>query len=920
MSNEFLRPVRRSMRAVLGSRMVRALAIALLVALANFGFWALTHRPAVAPDVPQQVAGLSYTPFQRQDDPAAGRFPSSADVDADLALVSKLSSKIRAYTSAQFPELPALAAKHGLTLTAGVWLDGDASRDVVELSSGLEAAKIHQNINRLVVGNETLLKKVLTRDTLIAYLKQARASSRVPVSTAEPWHVWLAQPELAEHVDFITIHLLPYWEGIDVSGAMAHALYQYHEVTKKFPNKPVLIGEVGWPSQGDRFGGAVANPANQAIFLRQFLAAAQVQNLDYFVMEASDQPWKVSEEGHAGAYWGMMDATRQVKFSFSGPIEKDPYWRLKATVSSLLGFALLMLCLTRISGMRVVAQISFAIACQLIMTGAVVLVTQPLTAYLRGTDWVALVVFVPTLVVMILILLAHAFEFSELFWRGSLRRTFKPLEARGTEDEPFVSIHLACCNEPPDMVIATIASLTRLNYRQFEVIVVDNNTSDPRLWKPVAAYVASLPEHFRFIHLPKWPGYKAGALNYALRNTHASAQIIGVVDADYVVRPEWLSALVGYFRDPNVGIVQLPQAHREWGGQIFRKMMNWEYDGFFRIGMHHRNERDAIIQHGTMTLIQAEALRQHGAWSEWCVCEDAELGLRLMKQGFSTVYVDKVLGQGLTPDGFGAFKKQRYRWAQGGMQIFKAHAAALLRGARGKLSMQDARDDREAVAPRNEVGRSVKKLSAGQRYHFLAGWLPWLGDALHLVFALAAIAWSIGAAFAPRWITLPTVLFMVPLATFVLAKLIIGPLLYWRRVPCSFLDIAGASLAGMGVSHGIARGVIAGLFGRKAHFLVTDKGSIGSGVDPEGHSDMVKRKVLGVWKPVTEESLMLAALLGVAALLAWTASQTAIGLRFETLLWISMLLVQALPYAAALICLKLSLRPERRVAISAVVS
>jgi exo-beta-1,3-glucanase (GH17 family)/cellulose synthase/poly-beta-1,6-N-acetylglucosamine synthase-like glycosyltransferase len=870
-------------------RWTRALCIALFLALGNFALWALSHRPVLAPDVVAHVNGLSYTPFQRQDDPAQGRFPGTTDLDMDLALASKLSASIRSYTSAQFPELPALAAKHGLSLTAGVWLNGDALHDARELSAGLAAASAHQNISRMVVGNETLLKKVLTRAALIDQLKKARASSRVPVSTAEPWHIWLAQPELVEHVDFITIHLLPYWEGIDIRGAVAHALYQYESVKRRFPGMPVVIGEVGWPSSGDRFGGAVASPANQAVFLRQFLAEAARLELDYFVMEMSDQPWKVREEGHAGAYWGMMDASRELKFSFAGPIERDPYWRLKALVASLLGFTLLMLCLSKLSGMRAIAQLSFALACQAIMSGAVILITQPLSAYLRGTDWLAMVIFVPTLLVMILILLAHAFEFSELFWGGSLRRTFKPLREVEALDEPLVSIHLACSNEPPDMVIASIVSLQRLNYRNFEVIIVDNNTSDERLWRPVADYVATLPDRFRFFHLPVWPGFKAGALNYALSQTHASAKIIGVIDADYVVTPDWLSALVGYFREPSVGIVQLPQAHREWGGQVFRTMMNWEYDGFFRIGMHHRNERDAIIQHGTMTLIQAQALREHGAWSEWCVCEDAELGLRLMKHGLSTVYVDKVLGQGLTPDGFAAFKKQRYRWAQGGMQILKAHWSALLgRGA-----------------------NDVQKLSAGQRYHFLAGWLPWLGDALHLVFALAALAWTIGAAFAPQWVTLPTALFMLPLATFVLAKLVIGPLLYWRRVPCSFLDIAGASIAGMGVSHAIARGVVAGLFGGPAQFVVTDKGSprVKTQSFPERHKNHA-------WHAVREEALMFLALFSCAVLIAWVASQSVQGIRFETLLWIAMLLLQALPYAAALLCVKLSLRPERLQATS----
>jgi cellulose synthase/poly-beta-1,6-N-acetylglucosamine synthase-like glycosyltransferase len=463
---------------------------------------------------------------------------------------------------------------------------------------------------------------------------------------------------------------------------------------------------------------------------------------------------------------------------------------------------------------------------------------------------VMLALLIPTSAVMVAILLTHLFEFVELFWEGSLKRRFAPQMLADDAHQPFVSIHLACCNEPPDMVIATLKSLQALDYKAFEVIVVDNNTTDEALWTPVRDFIASLPEsasaHFRFFHLPTWPGFKAGALNFALNHTDARAQVIGVVDADYVVKPEWLRSLVAYFDDTQVGIVQAPQAHRDWGTTAFRKMMNWEYDGFFRIGMHHRNERDAIIQHGTMTLIRAAALRQHGQWSEWCLCEDAELGLRLMQQNLRTVYVDAVMGEGLTPDSFLAFKKQRRRWAQGGMQICKAHWREL-------LGMQ-------AV--------SQRRLSLGQRYHFLAGWLPWIGDALHL---------------------------MLPLAMFCAAKLVIGPLLYWRRVPCSVGSIVGASVAGMALSHAIARGVLSGLFTKAGVFQITAKG---------GHTAQK-----GAWADaVREEVLLLAALVVAIAAVALTRKAD----HAESLLWMSMLALQALPYVAALVCAAVASLPQRR--------
>jgi exo-beta-1,3-glucanase (GH17 family)/cellulose synthase/poly-beta-1,6-N-acetylglucosamine synthase-like glycosyltransferase len=866
---------------------------ALMIAVANFSGWGLFNRAADAPNVDARVAGLSYSPFQRADDPVAGRFPKASSIDSDLAFMATLTGSIRSYSSHQFPDLPRLAQKHGLKLTAGIWLTGAVLQDDAEINAALHNVAAYSNVQRLIVGNETVLKKVLTVEQLMVRIDEVRAKSSVPVSTAEPWHVWLNHPELASHVDFITIHLLPYWEGIDSRGALAHALFQLNTIQKRFPSRSVVIGEVGWPSEGARFGGARASPDRQAIFLRQFLAAAAPLKLDYFLMEAMDQPWKVKEEGHAGGYWGIADASRRLKFEFHGPVERDPYWRVKAGISSGLGFALLLLTLPRLSRMRPIARLCFALLAQLTLTGSVILVTHPMTAYFQTTDWWAMAIFIPTLFIMIAILLAHAFEFSELFWEGSLRRQFAPKKgdtvAHFVEDKtsvrPKVSIHVPCCNEPPDQVIATLKSLSNLNYSRFEVIVVVNNTVDEALWAPIEQYVKSLPAHFRFYCLPTWPGYKAGALNFALTKTSADTEIVGVIDADYVVMPDWLATLTGYFRDLKVGIVQLPQAHRDWGGQSFRAMMNWEYEGFFRIGMHHRNERNAIIQHGTMTLIQLRALKRHGGWSEWCVSEDAELGLRLMQQGYTTVYVDQIWGRGLTPDGFDAFKAQRMRWAQGGMQILKSQWRDLL-----------------------GVSASTQpRISRGQRYHFLAGWLPWLGDALHLAFAIAAMLWTLGLVLFPRFITLPTALFMLPLATFVLAKLVVGPLLYRRRVQCSSIDIIGASVAGMAVSHGIARGVIAGLFKPHAKFEVTRKARLKGAL---GASAPINRPpVSGVWRAVREEALMLLGLIGSMCLMLYLMLVVN-SFRPEYILWIGMLVVQALPYAAALLCAALSLRPD----------
>ena len=857
-------------------RWAGALLIALVISLINLVVWRAFNPPLAAPDVPARIGGLAYNGFQRWESPLNRQFPSDAALKADLVQLAGLSKRLRTYSASELPNLPTLATEQGFKLTAGVWLDQRRDNNERELAAIVAASRQHPVIERVIAGNETLLRDEMKPAELHAYLDRLRAALQVPVSTAEPWHVWLKQPELAEHVDFITVHLLPYWEGLPVDRAVDYALERYAEVRAYFPDKKVVIGEIGWPSNGDRRAAAEATPDNQALFVRQFLARASRLDLDYYLMEAVDQPWKHATERAVGAHWGLLDAARQAKFAFAGPVQADPYWQGKALLSSALGLLALLPFLIVFAPMRLAGRLMFGLSLQAVASFFVLLAAHPLAHYLRPLDMLFLILMVPALVMMGLILLVQIFEFAELYWPGSLQNqvTLQPL-AVGTP-APFVSIHLACCNEPPAMVIATIDSLLALDWPAFEIVIVDNNTGDAALWQPVEAHVvaclaAGVKPQLRFFHLPQWPGYKAGALNFALEQTDPGVEWIAVVNADYLVNPNWLRALGGYFSDPTVGVVQSPQAHRDWSLSTLSRMMNWEYDGFFRIGMHHRQERDAAIQHGTMTVIRASALRAVKGWETACVCEDSELGLRLVQQGLRLVYVDEVLGSGLVPTDFAAYQRQRRRWAQGAMQILRTHRQALF-------------------------GHS--SLSLAQRYHFVAGWLPWVGDGLHLFFSLAAMLWTLGVLLAPEAFGLPITLFVVPLAVFFVIRLLLTPLLYRRRVPCPPSDIAGAALAGIGLSHSVARGVFAGLFGKSAVFAVTRKGI---GNSPQ--------KSAGTFASVHHEIALLAGLLACMVALGLQPSAESDVARWG---WMLALGLQALPYAAAIVCASLPLRLKLR--------
>ena len=208
----------------------------------------------------------------------------------------------------------------------------------------------------MIVGNEVLLRGDLSetasaarRATCAACAPSSRA---IPVGTAEPWHVWLKHPELARDVDFIAVHLLPYWEGVSADNAIGFVLDRLAEVKKRFPNKPVMIGEVGWPSNGRIRRGAVPSLANEAAFLREFLNVAEERGIDYFVMEAFDQPWKIPVEGGVGAYWGMLDAARQPKFAWTGEIIGVPSWPLLFALATLVPLLPLLWFLNRFQRFR----------------------------------------------------------------------------------------------------------------------------------------------------------------------------------------------------------------------------------------------------------------------------------------------------------------------------------------------------------------------------------------------------------------------------------------------------------------------------------------------------------------------------------------------------------------------------------------
>lgn len=100
---------------------------------------------------------------------------------------------------------------------------------------------------------------------------------------------------------------------------------------------------------------------------------------------------------------------------------------------------------------------------------------------------------------------------------------------------------------------------------------------------------------------------------------------------------------------------------RDFEGSEYLRRCSWEYAYFFATGMVSRNERDAALTVGAMSVIRRRALEDAGGWAEWCLTEDSELAIRIHALGYSSVYLTQVLGRGLIPETFARYRKQRFR-------------------------------------------------------------------------------------------------------------------------------------------------------------------------------------------------------------------------------------------------------------------
>jgi exo-beta-1,3-glucanase (GH17 family) len=314
-----------------------ALLLISLCAIAAVWWWLATPiNLARAPIDPNaKLLCVSYAPFRDAQTPLSPTTHIGPDqIAQDLAQLAKVTDCVRTYSVENgLDQVPALAAKAGLKVIQGIWLGSNRLKNQAQISTVVGLAKEYPGvITSVVVGNEVLLRGEMTTADLAATIRSVKAQVVVPVTYADVWEYWLRNREIYDAVDFVTIHILPYWEDFPIRAkhAAAHVDAIRKRMAVAFPGKEILIGETGWPSTGRMRDAALPSRTNQARVVSEILLMAKQENFRVNLIEAYDQPWKRELEGTVGGYWGLFDsAQRALKYPPGQAISNYPFWKLQ---------------------------------------------------------------------------------------------------------------------------------------------------------------------------------------------------------------------------------------------------------------------------------------------------------------------------------------------------------------------------------------------------------------------------------------------------------------------------------------------------------------------------------------------------------------------------------------------------------------
>jgi len=245
-------------------------------------------------------------------------------------------------------------------------------------------------------------------------------------------------------------------------------------------------------------------------------------------------------------------------------------------------------------------------------------------------------------------------------------------QTQNPKEWPDVTIQLPIFNEKYT-IKRLLHAVARLDYpaEHFQIQVLDDSTDDTsQLIRNLVDEYKSQGKNIELIHRVNRRGYKAGALNDAL--PRATGTLIGIFDADFVPKPDWLKKTVPNFLDPKLGCLQTRWGHINRNYNSLTRAEAMAVDGHFVVEQTVRSSNNFFLNfNGTAGLWRRACIEDSGGWEWDTLTEDLDLSYRAQMRGWKIGYLPNVVVPAELPSQVEAFKKQQFRWAKGSFQVVR---------------------------------------------------------------------------------------------------------------------------------------------------------------------------------------------------------------------------------------------------------
>jgi len=259
------------------------------------------------------IHGISFSAYLDHQSP--GSQIGEGQIRAKMDIVKPYVKWVRTFSCTDGNEqIPRIAHENGLKTLVGAWLGKDAEKNENEVEGVIKVAKAgHADI--VAVGNEVLLRKDLTEDQIIEFLRRVKKElPGIPVGYVDAYYEFTVTPKITEECDVILANCYPFWEGYPFEHSLLYLKEMYRRAVKAGKGKKVIISETGWPNLGTPVKDSVPSRENAVkYFINTFTWAAE-ENVEVFYFSSFDEAWKIHAEGDVGAYWGLWDKDGNLKY------------------------------------------------------------------------------------------------------------------------------------------------------------------------------------------------------------------------------------------------------------------------------------------------------------------------------------------------------------------------------------------------------------------------------------------------------------------------------------------------------------------------------------------------------------------------------------------------------------------------------